>query len=201
MRGDVVRVQRRRHGHEPQVGPQGAPGLQREREGDVAGKRALVELVEHDEADAGKLRVGEKPLREKALSHYLKPGARPDLPLQADLVAHGLADALPQPRRDELRARPRRDAAGLQHDDLQPREPRLAEERRGNARRLAASRRGRQHDVAVARERGGDLAELLLYWHHCALGDAGEAERGRALRNSLSGAPSSPKRARICFSM
>ena len=166
MPGDRVRIKRRGHDEQAQVGPQGAPHLQRERKGEVAGKRALVELVEDDEADVRQLGIGEDALREQALRHDLQPRLRGHLALQPHLIADRLANGLAAPTCDVRRAVPRGQAARLEHDDLLAREPRLVQQGGRHARRLAASRRRRQDDVAVRPQRGGDLAQLRLDRKH-----------------------------------
>ena len=166
VRGDLACVKGGGHDEHPKVRTKRAADLERKREREVALQRTLVELVEHDEPDAAKLGVGEKPLREQALGDDLQPCGRGYLPLEPHLVAHRLADCLAAAARDVRRAVPRGEPARLQHDDAPAAKPRLVEERGRHARRLAAAGRRRQDDHAVRRKGAADLWHSLFYGKH-----------------------------------
>ena len=162
MGGDGVRVKRGGHDEDSEVRSERASHLEREREGEVAGERPLVELVEDDEPGVGKLRVREDALREQALGHDLQPGARGDPALEPHLVADGLAQLLAAAAGDVCGAAARGEAPRLEHDDLAATEPGRVDERRRDAGGLAASRRRGENDAAVGRQGRSDLADLLF---------------------------------------
>ena len=112
----------------------------------------LVELVEHDRADAGQRGVAEEPAREHALGDEADARARPRDLLEPDLVADRLARPLAELLGDAARGEPRREPPRLEHHDLAvAEEPRL-EERARHARRLPrAGRRLEDEPTAPAR--------------------------------------------------
>ena len=92
-RGDQPRrVRGGRHRQQPQVGTDRACHVERQRQAEVGGQVALVDLVEDHEADAGQLRVVLQAAGQHALGDHLDPRRRPDVALVAGLVADGVAD-------------------------------------------------------------------------------------------------------------
>ena len=125
------------------------PRAQREREAEVSVETSLVELVEHEDADAVERRVALKPARQHALGDDLDARGAANAPLSAhavaDRLAHFLAAQVGQPpRRGARRHSPR-----LEHHDRLSIEPGSVEQRERNHRRLARARR-RLHDDAPA---------------------------------------------------
>ena len=166
MRGDLVRVKRGGHHENAQVGAQRTAHLKREGVAQVTGKGTLVEFVENDEPHAIQFGVAEKPLGEQPLRDDLEARAGRDLAFEAHLVADRLAHAFAALAGDELGARPCRETARLEHDDLLPGEPRLVEQGGRNARRLAAPRRSGEHDIAIPRQCAADFPYLFFYRKH-----------------------------------
>ena len=56
--GEARAVERRRHGEQPQIGPQRRLRVERQREAEIAVEAALVHLVEQHGRDAGQLGIG-----------------------------------------------------------------------------------------------------------------------------------------------
>ncbi len=79
---------------------------------------ALVDLVEHDGADAREPRVAEEPTRQEPLGHEAQARARRRHVVEAHRVSHRLPHALPQLLRDALGGEARRQPPGLEHPDL-----------------------------------------------------------------------------------
>ena len=98
-------------------------------EGEVGVQAPLVELVEHDGADAFEERVGQQLPGEDALGHDPEPRPRPDPALEPDLVADLLAERPAVLLGDPRRRRPARRPAAAGADDqgrmLRPQQPRL----------------------------------------------------------------------------
>ncbi len=74
--GDGLAVEGRRHDDDAQVVAQERPRAQREREAEVRVETSLVELVEHEDADAVERRVALEPSREDAFGDDLEARAR-----------------------------------------------------------------------------------------------------------------------------
>ena len=91
---DRLGFERGGHHDEHQVRPDGLAHLAEQRDGQVGVQAALVELVQHDAADAFEERVVEQLPREDALGHDVQARLGGDLSLEADLVAD-LAAELP----------------------------------------------------------------------------------------------------------
>ena len=121
----------------------------------------LVELVEHDRADALQRRVGQQLPGQDPLGRHPEPGPRPDLPLEADEVADLLAERPAPLVGDPGRGRPRRDPTGLEDDDrrmLAPEHARLEQGRRHPG-RLAGARLGDEDERPMAADRLDDLGQ------------------------------------------
>ena len=86
-------VERRRHDDELQVGPHGLLQLAHDGEREVALQVALVELVEHDDADVLEERVVGELAAEDALGDEPEPRRGPAALLEAHAVADLAADA------------------------------------------------------------------------------------------------------------
>jgi hypothetical protein len=146
-------VERGRHHHQAQVTPvvllQAAEQGQRE----IAIQVPLVEFIQHHGADMGQLRIGKEAAGQHALGHEAQAGARAGHFFETHLVP----DALPE-RLAALEGHAPGRQAGRQPPRFQ--HPHLAREhvqqRRGNARGLARSRR-RLHQQAAAR------SQVFLY--------------------------------------
>ena len=139
---DRLGVERRRHHERDQLGPARPQPLdQRERE--VAIEVTLVELVDHDAADAAQLGMGEQPAGQHALGHELDPGRRRDLAIEPHLVADLAPEVAATLARHAGRRESRRESPRLQHDELAGDEARV-EQRARDARRLAGT--GRRHE-------------------------------------------------------
>ena len=161
-----------RHGDDAQVGPQGGRCVERESEAEVGRQVALVDLVEHDQADAGELGVLLQAAGEDAFGHHLDAGRRSDAALVACLVADESADL----GRREVGHAPGGSAGGqparFQHDDAPPGEPRLVEQGERDDRRLAgAGRGGDDRPCPAGAQRGAQVVE------HLDDGEVGESQR------------------------
>ena len=111
-------VEGRRHRDELQVGARGALEAPQQREREIALQVALVELVEHDRADAGERGRREQPAREEPLGHVADPRPGPRDLLEPHLPADRLARALSQLLRHAARREPRGEPARLEHHHL-----------------------------------------------------------------------------------
>ena len=114
-----------RHQHQAQVGTQGRLHVQRKREPEIGGERALVELVEQDRADAGEFRVVLQQAGQDALGDHLdagvSAGARFETHAITDRSAHRLAERLGHEGGRRARGQPAR----LEDDDAAAGQPRL----------------------------------------------------------------------------
>ena len=116
--GDRIGVERRGHRHHGQIGPVGLAQAAQPGEREIGRDVALVELVEHDGADAGQPRRGQQPPDEQALGHEAEPRVRSARLVEAHRVADRLADALAQLARDAGRGQPGGQPPRLEHPDL-----------------------------------------------------------------------------------
>ena len=107
-RGHQQNLQRR-------IVPQQFPAIQAQCQGQVGIKAALVKFVEDHQPHTLQRRVGLQAAGEDAFGHYLDAGFRPDLAVQADAIANGLADLFAQFAGQALGRSPRCQAAGLEH--------------------------------------------------------------------------------------
>jgi hypothetical protein len=107
-----------RHDDDRQVGPGAALELAQEREAEVAVEVALVELVEHDDADLTQLGVGVELAREQALGDEAQAGRGGGGGLEADLVADTAADWFADALGDPLGRHAGGDPPRLQDQDL-----------------------------------------------------------------------------------
>ena len=76
---DPGAVQGRRHDQDAQILAQPALRIARDGQAQIGVEGALVEFVEQDRPDAGKLRIFEDHAREHTLGDHLDPGPRRDL--------------------------------------------------------------------------------------------------------------------------
>ena len=111
-RGNGGRLERRRHHHNPQIGPR-PPRLPRQRDCQVRVHTALVKLVEHDGREVGEQRVGlqaggQDPLGDDEEAR-LRAESALEAHLPADLAAKGPAALVGDARRNRTRG----DASGL----------------------------------------------------------------------------------------
>ena len=155
-RGQALPVQGRRHHHDAQVLAQPGLHVQRQRQAQVGGQVALVELVEQQGADALQLRVVLDHPGQDAFGDHLDPGARRHPVLEADPVADRLADLLAELAGHEHRRAARRHPPRLQHHDPAPGQPRRIEQGQRHLGGLAGARRCLQHQP---RMRGQAVAD------------------------------------------
>ncbi len=116
---------------------------------DVSLQVALVELVQHDGSDPVELRRRQELAPEHPLGDEPDARACARRVLEAHLVAHGAADALPQFVGDATRRHARREPARLEHHDLSAPREASVEQRPGHARRLAGTRGCLEHERRV----------------------------------------------------
>ena len=132
------RGERRRHHDDAQIVAR-RPGLPRERQPEIGVDGSLVELVEHDRADAGDQRIVDQARGEDAFGGEQDARRRREPALEAhvpaDLLAERPAALLGDPARDG----PRRDPPRLQHQHRP-----VGGERRRQPRGLAGA--GRRDD-------------------------------------------------------
>ena len=142
-------IERRRHHHELQIGPEPLLQFQRAREGDVAVEMPLVKFVEDDRTDAAQLRIGEHLPQEHALGNEADPRLCGAHAIQPDLIA----DFLPEPStallRHARREHPRRQPARLEHDDLATPRQAVIEQHLRHLRRFSGAGRRLQHEPGM----------------------------------------------------
>ena len=134
---DLGGIQRCGHDEEAQVFAQGRLHVERQRQAEVAVEAALVEFVEENGCDAGKVRIVQDHPREDALGNDLDAGARGDLRLHPHAVAHRLAGLLAKRRGHASCCGACRETARLQHENAAIAAPGSFQKRQRNARRLA----------------------------------------------------------------
>ncbi len=149
-RGNGARVERRRHGDDPQVLAQGGLRLAHQGEGEVRLEAALVQLVEDHAADTVQGGIVLQHSQEQAVGHDFDSGTRADLGVQPHAIADRLSDRFTEALRHASCRRPGRQPPRLLHDDLGYAEPRCVEKGERHARRLAGTRR-RHQDGSIAR--------------------------------------------------
>ena len=176
-RGHGRRVERGGHHEDAQAGAERRPGVEGEGERQVGLEAALVELVEHDEARPGEVRLALQAPQEQAVRHHLDARVARDPGFAPDAVADRRADLLAEAGRHPARRRARGDAARLEDDDALAGEARRVEQREGHARGLARAGLGDEHGAAGMAERGADLVE------HGVDGQRGAGEAGHAARD------------------
>ena len=131
----------------------------------VAVDAPLVELVEHDGADAFQEGVGQELTVEDALGLDPQAGRRGDPPLEADLVADLAAQAPALLLGDPGGDGPGRDPAGLEHDHARilRGEQARADDRGRHASRLAGTRLRHQDQAPMGLEAGEDLGHARIH--------------------------------------
>ena len=134
----------RRHRHDHEVRADRGGHLGGERQPDVGGEVALVDLVEDHRRHARERGVVLQPAGQHAFGDDLDPRRRTDVALVAGLVADQVADGGPGGGGHASRRRPGGETAGLEHDDATVAEPRFGRAgragRRWSCRRRAAPR-------------------------------------------------------------
>ncbi len=160
-RGEPFDVGGCRHRQESQVRPDGRGDVEGEREAEIGGEVAFVDLVEDDETDAGQLGIGLQPTGEHALGHHLDPGGSTDVAFVARLVADEPAD-LGAGRVGHPASRGAGgQSARFEHHDALTVEPRLIEERQRDQRRLAGAGRCHEDGTASFGQCGSDRRDRL----------------------------------------
>ncbi len=182
--GQALAVERGRHHHDAQIGPQLGLHFERERETEVSAEMALVELVEDQRADAVEQRVVLQHAGEDAFGDHLDAGARTDLRFEADAVADRLAGLFTACAGHEVRGRARGDAARLQHQQLAACKPGRVQQGRRHARGLAGAGRGLQHQTRLPGQADQDLGQQGINRKRVGHGrhnrQKGKRRRGRA---------------------
>ncbi len=147
---DRLGVERRRHDDHDQIGPDLAPDLVDEGQGEVGVQIALVKLVKNDGADRFQKRITQKLPGENALRKESQPRCRAEPLFEADLVANLAAESPAPLRRNPGRSSPRRDPTRLQnqHVGMVGRKETRIENGRRNSRSLARARGRNQHQRA-----------------------------------------------------
>ncbi len=128
----------------------------------VALQVALVELVEHDDADVLEESVADEVAREDALGEEPEAGRRAARAGETDAIADLVADLRAALARHELRRGAGRDPARLDHDDLLPTGEPGIEERRRHPRRLPRPRRRPQHHAVGAGQCRDDVGQQRI---------------------------------------
>ncbi len=161
--GDASRIQRRRHHQHPQRLIQRGARVQGQRQGEIGVEAALVELVEDHQAYAGQFRVGLQAPRQQALGDDLDACRGRDPAVEADLVAHRLADLLAQQPGHAGGAGAGGDAPWLQHHDALARQPGFVEQGQRHEGGLARAGRRGQHRLAGLRQRRAQARQCFRY--------------------------------------
>ncbi len=146
QRRQALALQRRRHQQElERLVAQQLTRIERQRQGQIGIQAALVEFVEDHQPDAFQCRVVLQAARKDALGDHLDAGVRPDLAVQADAVAHRLADPLAQLAGQAFGGGAGGQPARFEHDDGLPGQPGFAEQRQRHAGGLAGAGRRLEH--------------------------------------------------------
>ena len=135
---------------------------QEERQADIARHRALMELIEDDEADTKQCRIVDKPCRQHPLGDDHDPGTRSDRPVIAGDPADGLARVFAEQTSHAACRAACGHAAGLEHHDRPTVQPRLVEQAKGHDRRLTRTGFSCQHGLSGVGERGPDFLDAVL---------------------------------------
>ncbi len=147
---DRLGVERRRHDDHDQLGPDLAPDLVDECQGEVGIQVALVELVKNDGADRFQKRIAHQLPGENALGEESQPRCRAEplfeAHLVADLAAESPAPLLGDPGRRSSRCDPTR--LENQYVGMVRRQETRIENGRRDSRGLARARGRNQHQRA-----------------------------------------------------
>ncbi len=155
-------VQRRRHRHQPQVGPQSGLRIERQRQCEIAVEAAFVNLVEQHRRYPRQFGIGlnaidENPLRQNGDARRRRP-----LAVHARGIAIGRADRFPRQFGHAFGSGARGEAAGGEQQDFAV-APRLAQQRGGNRGGLARAGRGDQHQVRSVAQRRDNVGKDRRY--------------------------------------
>ena len=131
----------------------------RQRKAEIGVERAFVKFVEQHRGDAVQFGIVEDLAGEDAFGDDLDARGARHFRAEADAVADGLADTLPDRPGHPLGAGAGGDPARLQHDDLFALGPGLVEQRQRHPRGLAGAGRRHQHADVAPRERARKLVE------------------------------------------
>lgn len=157
--GQALAIERGRHRHDAQVFAHLRLHIQRQRQTEVAGQMAFVEFVEQQCADVFQHRVVLDQPGQDALGNDLDAGARGGLVLEADAVAHGLADWLAELARHEHRRTTGGHAARFEHHDLAAGQPWRVQQRQRHLRSLAGAGWRFQHQARMGGQAAADLRQ------------------------------------------
>ena len=152
-------LQRRRHGHDGEIraGPFPQPAQPGERQ--IGGHMPLVQLVEHDGGDATKLGIGEQAPHEQTLGHESQAGAGAAGLVEADAIAHGLADPLSAFGGHPGGGQARRQPPGLEDPESPRTREARVEQRARHPGGFSRAGRGLDHHGAVGLHRFDDGGE------------------------------------------
>jgi hypothetical protein len=168
---DRLGFERRGHHDDHQVRPHGLADFAEQRDGQIGVQAPLVELIQHDAANALKVRVVEQLPRQHALSHDVQPRLGGDFPFEADLIPDLAADRPLVFIGDALGGGAGGDAAGLEQHQVRmlARQQLFLHDRRRDTRCLPRARLGDEHErlrlPAHVRERFGDHG-IDRQWDH-----------------------------------
>ena len=150
--GERVRVECRGHDGQAKVGAHGVLELAHHGEGDVALEMALVELVEHNDADALEKGIGGEESTEDAFGDEPEAGVWATAFVEPHAVADLVANHAATLAGDERRGRPCRDPPRLEDEDVAVPGKARVEERGRHPRGLAGAGRGAEDEAARAAE-------------------------------------------------
>ncbi len=156
------RIEGRRHHDDAQVVAR-EPRLPRKREAKVGVNAALVELVEHDRAKAREQRILLQACRQDSFGGNQQGRAGGEAAFEANVPADLQPSGPALLVGDTAGNRARRDATRLQQDDRT-----VGDQRRGDAGRLACTRRGRDDHGGMRAETVADLADVRVNWKRFA---------------------------------
>jgi len=164
-----------RGGHEQQLErllAQQYAGVERQRQGQVGIEAALVEFIEDHQTHAFERRVVLQAAREDALGDNLDAGVRPDLAVQPDAIANGLANLFAQLAGQPFGRRSGSETPRLEHQHLLSGEPWLMQQRQRHSGGLAGAGRRFEHGFVthqqgLAQRRQDFIDRQGFHTHSC----------------------------------
>ena len=168
QRGQPLAFQRGRHQQhlERRVAQQLA-AIEGKRQRQIGIQAALVEFVEDHQADTLQRRVVLQTAGKNALGDHLDARTRTDLAVQANAVAHRLADRFAQLAGQALGSGARGQTTRLQHDDALPGQPRLVEQRQRYAGGLAGTGWRLQHRFMACSQGAAQVGQYSVNRQRC----------------------------------
>jgi hypothetical protein len=159
---EAAAVERRRHRHQLQVGPQPGLDVERQRHSEIAVQAAFVHLVEQHSRHPFQARVGLDAAEENAFGQHQDAGGRGSLRVQPRRIADGSPDGLAGQLGHPLGRGAGREAARREEQYLAA-APGLGEQSRGDGRGLAGAGRGDEHRVRPGAQGRQQVGEHALY--------------------------------------